>query len=237
MDIKLVVLQTKRLVEMKAFYIVKLGFPLIKEDNNSFRFRVGTSELEFTSKEAEGDPYYHFALNIPANNFNEAKSWISKRVSLNMEDGEDEVDFAHLPAHALYFDDPAGNVVEFISRHSVTENSTQPFTITSILNISEISLTVDDALSASKKLNGIGVKERDNGAISSKTLHFMGERENGVFLLLIEPGRKWLFSNKISAIYPLEIKLSNNNRILINAENKLQVTNPSCTYFQTERYK
>jgi len=33
---------------------------------------------------------------------------------LNTEDGEDESDFSHLPAHALYFYDPADNIVELL---------------------------------------------------------------------------------------------------------------------------
>jgi catechol 2,3-dioxygenase-like lactoylglutathione lyase family enzyme len=223
MEIKLVILQTKNIIEMRRFYINTLGFPLIKEGDNGFRFAVGSSELEFTSNEINGNPYYHFAFNIPANKFNEAKAWTKKRVNLNMEEGEDEVDFAHLPAHALYFDDPAGNVVEFISRHSVAENSTEPFSIKSVLNISEIGLTVDDVVSASKSLSDVGVIERDNGEISKKNLNFMGEREKGIFIILNEPERRWIFSDKISAIYPLSITLSNNNKIVVNSEKKLQV--------------
>jgi catechol 2,3-dioxygenase-like lactoylglutathione lyase family enzyme len=223
MEIKLVILQTKNIIEMRRFYINTLGFPLIKEDDNGFRFAVGSSELEFTSNEINGNPYYHFAFNIPANKFNEAKAWTKKRVNLNMEEGEDEVDFAHLPAHALYFDDPAGNVVEFISRHSVAENSTEPFSIKSVLNISEIGLTVDDVVSASKSLSDVGVIERDNGEISKKNLNFMGERGKGIFIILNEPERRWIFSDKISAIYPLSITLSNNNKIVVNSEKKLQV--------------
>ena len=73
MEINLVVLRTKNLMQMKKFYMETLGFSLIKKDNDSFRIATGTSELEFTSKKVEGNPYYHFAFNIPANKFNEAK--------------------------------------------------------------------------------------------------------------------------------------------------------------------
>ncbi len=96
-----------------------------------------------------------------------------------------------------------------------------PFSINSILNISEISLTVDDAISAGEKLTVIGVTERDNNAIGSKMLNFMGERENGIFILLTQPGRKWFFSDKIAAIYPLEITLTDNNKIVIDSINEL----------------
>ena len=223
MEIKTVVLFTKDLVQMKNFYINILGFSLLNEDKNSFRITIGTSELEFSSKVVEGNPYYHFAFNIPANKFFEAKLWTKERVSLLVEDGEDEANFVHLQAHSLYFYDPAGNIVEFISRQSVSEDSTEPFSIKSILNISEISLTVDDAISATEKLNVIGVTERDNNAINPNMLNFMGERENGVFLLLTQPGRRWFFSDKIAAVYPLEITLKDNSKIRIKPDNELQI--------------
>ena len=222
MEIKTVVLFTKELVKMKKFYIDVLGFSLLNEDENSFRIAIGTSELEFSSKEVEGNPYYHFAFNIPANKFFEAKLWTKERVSLLVEEGEDEADFVNLPAHALYFYDPAGNIVEFISRQSVSKDSTEPFSIKSVINISEISLTVDDVISAGEKLTVIGVTDRDNEAISPEMLNFMGKRENGVFILLTHPGRRWFFSDKIAAIYPLEITLTDNNKIVINPDNELQ---------------
>ena len=223
MEIKTVVLFTKELVKMKKFYIDVLGFSLLNEDKNSFRIAVGTSELEFSSKEVEGNPYYHYAFNIPANKFCEAKSWAKERVSLLVEEGEDEVDFVHLPARALYFYDPAGNIVEFISRQSVSKDSKEAFSIKSLINISEISLTVDDAISAGEKLTVIGLTERDNNAISTNMLNFMGERKNGVFILLTQPGRKWFFSDKIAATYPLEITLTNNNKIVIKHDKELQI--------------
>lgn len=88
MEIKTVVLFTKDLVQMKNFYINILGFSLLNEDKNSFRITIGTSELEFSSKVVEGNPYYHFAFNIPANKFNEAKVWTKERVSLLVEEGK-----------------------------------------------------------------------------------------------------------------------------------------------------
>lgn len=174
MEINLVVLRTKNIMQMKKFYMEMLRFSLIKKDNDSFRIAIGTSELEFTSKKVEGNPYYHFAFNIPANKFTEAKLWAKERATLNVEDGQDEVDFDHLPAGALYFYDPAGNIVEFISRQLVSDDSMDPFSITSILNISEISLTLDDAIDAGKKLNDIGVMERDKDEISTNILILWG---------------------------------------------------------------
>ncbi|OIK08328.1 VOC family protein [Bacillus sp. MUM 13] len=223
MEIKSIVLQTNSLMEMKNFYINTLGFSLIHEDKDSFRFAAGTGEFEFTAKEAAENPYYHFAFNIPAIKFSEAKSWAKERVKLLVEDGLDEVHFTHFPAHAFYFYDPSGNIVELISRYEIAESSNEPFSAASILNISEIGLVVKYAVSVSEKLNEIGLTERDNDAISSTSINFMGERSSGIFIILVQPGRRWIFSNKISAIFPLEITFINNNKIMITSENELQV--------------
>lgn len=217
MEIKLLILQTGNLNEMKKFYLDILGFPLINEDKESFRIAVGSSELEFTSESVKGNPFYHFAFNIPSNQFNEAKSWVKERVKLNVEDGDDEAYFSFFDANALYFYDPAGNIVEFISRHA-SEEGTNPFSIENVLNISEIGLTVDDAIHAGKWLIDIGINKRDNDPLSQTSLNFMGEKSKGIFMILNQPGRRWIFSDKISAIYPLEIFTTAGNRIRVNSD-------------------
>lgn len=220
MEINKVTLKTNNLQEMKSFYIDTLGLSLIDEDEESFCVAVGTSQLEFTTKDVKGNPYYHFAFNIESNKFDEAKSWVEAKVSLNLED---EADFPHLPAHSLYFYDPSGNIVEFISRHSVSKAGEEPFSPKSILNISEISLTVDDAIKAGKQLIELGIYERDNEPLSSTSLNFMGDSTTGVFILLIQPGRRWIFSNKDSVVCPLEITLASGNQITLNDENELVI--------------
>lgn len=228
LQIKHVTLQTNRLREMKYFYTNTLGLALIYEDEESFCIAVGTSQLEFTTKDVKGNPYYHFAFNIQSNKFDEAKSWIKERVVLNLEDGEDEADFSHLPAHSFYFYDPSGNIVEFISRHSVSMAGKEPFTPKGILNISEIGLTVDDAIKAGQQLIEYGIYERNNRPLSSTSLNFMGDSTTGVFILLIQPGRRWIFSDKVSVIFPLGITLASGDQITLNEENEL-VIRRSCS--------
>ncbi|MBR7798136.1 hypothetical protein GT022_19125 [Agaribacter marinus] len=222
MEIQTLTLQTNNIKKMREFYVDTFGFPLLTETENSFRIAIGSSELEFTSENVKGYPYYHFAFNILANKFDEAKAWVKEKVQLNDRDGEDEADFSHLPAHALYFYDPAGNVVEFISRHSIAEKGEGPFSIEGVLNISEIGLTVDDAISAGEKLMAIGINERDNYPLSTTSLNFMGEKSKGVFIILNQPGREWIFSDKISAIFPMEITTSNNSKIIVNYNHILE---------------
>ncbi len=74
------------------------------------------------------------------------------KTALLLEDGEDEADFSFWPAHACYFEDPAGNIVELIARYNENPKSESPFSVNSIINISEIGLIVKDAPQVAKQL-------------------------------------------------------------------------------------
>lgn len=224
MMIKSVLMYTDRLLEMKEFYVQDLGFSLLDESNSSFTIEVGKSHIKFSSTTGENRPFYHFAFDIPANKFNEAKAWAKERVTLTIENGKDEAFFEHFPAHAFYFDDPAGNIVEFISRPSITKSNSEPFTINSVLYISEMSLVIENPKSAYDMLTAVGVPERDHRPVNEAGLTFMGERESGVFLLLVPPGRKWLFSQRYSEVHPLEILLDNDYKVVINDDKELSIT-------------
>ncbi len=217
MEIKSLTLHSNNLLETKEFYTKTLGFTLVSEDTNYFKIKVGTSILTFTNQDSYNNPFYHFAFNIPSNKYSEAKQWTRDRINLLTENGEDEVEFSHLPAHAFYFYDPSGNIVEFIARYGINQDSDLPFTPESILNISEIGLIVEDAMKTGNKMIKNGINKRDNKPISVKYLNFMGQKRKGIFVILTQPGRKWLFSEKYSAIFPLEIELDNSKILKVNS--------------------
>lgn len=223
MEIKSLRISSNKLVETRIFYTKTLGFTLVNEDEYSFQIRVGSSKLTFTNQDSNNNPFYHFAFNIPSNKYSEAKQWTKDRVNLLIENGEDEVDFSHLPAHAFYFYDPSGNIVEFITRYGINQESEHPFTPDSILNISEIGLIVEDAVNIGNKMIQNKIYERDKKTISNHYLNFMGIKSKGIFVILAQPGRKWLFSEKYSAIFPLEIELDNNKVLKVNVDKEFKI--------------
>lgn len=154
-----------------------------------------------------GEPYYHFAFNIPANQFQEAKEWLKGKTTLLLEDGEDEADFSFWPAHACYFEDPAGNIVELIARYNENPNSESQFTVNSILNISEIGLIVKDAPMVGEQFKEIDIFDSDHDPVTNSSLNFMQDHNNGVFIILTSIDRRWLFSEKKSKIFPMKITL------------------------------
>ncbi|PEP49016.1 MULTISPECIES: VOC family protein [Bacillus] len=221
MLISRVTLYSNALEEMKDFYLNKLDFQLLHSSEMSFSIQVGESELEFRKNNFNSKPLYHFAFNIPSNQFSEAKEWAKKMVVLNVEDGEDEVYFSRSNAHSFYFMDPAGNIVEFISRHTISPESNEPFSVHSILNVSEMSMTTDQVLAVGNQLIEYGISVRDGEALSDG-FHFMGE--NGVYLLLGLSGRRWFFSELDAAVHPLQIEIDNEKQIEINRQGECNIS-------------
>ncbi|MFC4408832.1 hypothetical protein ACFOZY_00140 [Chungangia koreensis] len=221
MKIESITMMAGHLEEMKYFYTETMGFSLQSQGTDYFRIAAGNTEIEF--KQADNNPYYHFAFDIPDNQFEEAKNWTKERVPLLIEEGEDEAFFEHFPARAFYFEDPAGNIVEFIARPTITENRVHPFTVESIYYVSEMSLVVEDPKEAYDVLNQLGVPERDRKEPNPAGLTFMGQRQEGSFLLLTPPGRRWYFSDKVSAVFPMEVTLNDGQRVQIDEDHVLRV--------------
>ncbi|EIT87370.1 hypothetical protein A374_00310 [Fictibacillus macauensis ZFHKF-1] len=223
MEIKLLSLKTNKLEALKAFYTQQLGFSLYDESPKHFKIMVGKGILEFTNENVVGEPYYHFAFNIPSNQFQEAKKWLKGKTTLLLEDGEDEADFSFWPAHACYFEDPAGNIVELIARYKENPKNESSFSVNSILNISEIGLIVKDAPMVGEKFKEFAIFDSDNDPVTHSSLNFMQDHNNGVFIILTSVDRRWLFSEKKSKIFPLKITLDHQLLVGVDDEHEFYI--------------
>ncbi|GAA0136188.1 hypothetical protein YSY43_30290 [Paenibacillus sp. YSY-4.3] len=144
-------LRTACLSEMKEFYTDQLGLACVGEAEQSVTFMAGETRLTFVREERQGYlPSYHLAMNIPENRILEAKSWLMARgcsvlpaipiPGAGIQANENIAYFEGTDAHAFYFKDPSGNLIEFIARHRMGNTSEESFDSASILNISEIGL-------------------------------------------------------------------------------------------------
>ena len=105
-------LATQNLSAQRAFYAKRLGLPVTTLDGG-VEVQVGATRLIFTQAEADFEGSYHFAFNIPENQFPQAKVWLSKRIPLlKDEKGNDEFHSQTWNATSLYFKDAAGNILE-----------------------------------------------------------------------------------------------------------------------------
>lgn len=214
---KTVTLYTNQLKQLQGFYGNVLEIPIEESTDEYFQLSIGTSTLIFRLSELQTS--YHFAINIPGNQFTLAKHWAKERVLLNREDSVDETYYARFEADAIYFEDPAGNVIELIARRNVDKWS--DFSIESLLNLSEVSITTPFVEEAGEKLKEIGIPIYGHVQIEPEELNFLGKKDT--FILLVPPNRRWYFSRRMSETSPLEIVLEDGKEILVNREGKIVI--------------
>jgi catechol-2,3-dioxygenase len=187
--------------DLKEFYMDSLKLTAFKESLISFSVKVGESIISFNECKQSIKPLYHFAFNIPENKIDEAIRWITPKAPLIHNEGKQIVHFEDWNAHSIYFNDPAGNIVEFIARHNLNNSTEELFSQTSLLCVSEIGLPVDSVEDTVHKLSQIGIipwqKYNNNFAA-------IGD-ENGLFIV-VNAGRVWFMSDKKSYPYDLTIK-------------------------------
>ena len=184
----------------------------------SRKFGISYSTLTFVfSTQENKNPFYHFAFNIPENKIQQAKEWQLKRIALieppdHLKDlsryTKNIVHFRHWNAHSVFFYDPAGNVVEYIARHPLPNQSKGAFTANDILYISEIGLVVDQMDQIQKDLlNHYGIKK-----YGTSSNQFMALRDELGLILLMGKHTKAVFQKgRKREIYETEVVLNNKN--------------------------
>lgn len=214
---KAVTLYTNELKQLKGFYGNVLELPILEASSSHFTLSIGTSKITFRASEQPAS--YHYAINIPGNQFTLAKQWALERVILNREDSVDEVYYTRFEADAFYFEDPAGNVVELIARRDIDKWS--DFSVASLLNVSEVSITTPFVEKVGEQLQDVGLHISGHAEIEPNDLNFLGSKNT--FILLVPPNRRWYFSKRFSATYPLEIELIAGNHIVVSKDGKVTI--------------
>jgi len=146
---------------MAAYYADTLGLPVERPSGQALVIRAGATEITFIPAAAgDGAPWCHFAFNIPENKITLAHDWQRERGELiptppHMLDPdypEGVRHFRNWNAHSVFFFDPAGNVLEYIARHTLATARPGPFTPRDILYASEIAFTSDDVPGAERTM-------------------------------------------------------------------------------------
>lgn len=207
-------LESAPIDEMRRFYTQVLGFPLGSSSSRGFAVKAGATTLAFraapqTGAMADGIPTYHFAFNIPSDQIESACRWLGDRVPvLRADDGRPIVRFESWNASAVYFHDPAGNIVEFIARHDLAHRSDGDFRVGGVLGVSEIGIAIPESLgvraAAQELTRTLGLQPyRPIG----DDFAAMGT-EHGL-LILVRAGRPWFMSPGHNArVQPTTIQLA-----------------------------
>lgn len=213
MKIKKLKLKTAYLKTLQEFYSSILELPVQSIDESEIKIQISASELIFTEA-TTGEPFYHYAINIPANKIEEAKDWLGTKVRLLwMEDYKNDIaDFVNWHAKSLYFYDPAGNIVELIARFDLDNSVNETFSSSHLLSLNEIGLVFTDAdfeKEIATLVDSYSLSYFDKQPPLPK-FRAMGD-DHGLFVIVPEH-RNWYPTDKPSGIFPMSVEFTNEGR-------------------------
>src|SRR5215207_6820905 len=210
MDILNLELMTVDLQAQKDFYsnILELSVDLT---SLGLLIKAGTTEIIFTRAPSDFDGAYHFAFNIPENQFQNAKKWISSRVSLLRDKGgKEEFESKSWNSDSIYFLDTAGNVLEFIARHTLQNATVEDFNSRQILNVSELGLPSENVITLANELCtrlDLSVFKQE----PNETFTPVGD-DDGLFILPIKD-RIWMPDSGVPArLLPVKVRGKTNGK-------------------------
>ncbi len=207
MHIQNVTLFTHAFEDQIAFYGGQLGLPMAREGDAQFVVTVGTSTLTF--RRTDTPKINHMAFNIPEHQFQQALDWAADNVTLLPHEGKPYVDFSdsHWEAHSLYFEDAAGNVLEFIARHRLpAPDAPDAFDATSVQCISEVGFAADDVSRVAQPLQTALDAPVFSGDLDGS---FCALGDDHGLLICVEAGRMWLpTDNRPSMVAPVSVTVA-----------------------------
>jgi catechol 2,3-dioxygenase-like lactoylglutathione lyase family enzyme len=207
MNILKLELETADLLAQKDFYTNILELPAELTASGLF-VKAGGTELIFTQAPSGFEGGYHFAFNIPENQYPAAKKWITGRLPvLKDKSGREDIHSQTWDSDSVYFLDAAGNVLEFIARHTLKNAVDGIFDSSRILNVSEIGLPSENVIALANELCtrlGISVyKQQPNESFTP-----VGD-ETGLFILPIKD-RIWMPDSGVPAkMLPVRVSGAN----------------------------
>ena len=210
MKITTLELPTKDLQAQRDFYANVLELP-VNVSSDRLEVTVGKTLLVFTQASADFNGAYHFAFNIPENQFHTSKAWLARRaLILHDENGKEDFESQDWNSHSLYFKDAAGNILEFIARHNLKNAVDGEFDGSQILNVSEIGLPSEDVIRWAHELCTklkLSVFKQE----ASATFTPVGD-DNGLFILPVKD-RIWMPDSGVPAkLLPVKVQCEVNGK-------------------------
>lgn len=180
-----------RLHDLANFYGRELGIDVAMRGAERLSFAIGETAIDFVA--GLGQPFYHFALLVPGDRFDQALEWAGARTELlpDPESGDVLFDFDNWTAHACYFRDPADNIVELIAHRGIDETGAEgAFSPRELVGLSELGLVGDPLVMARQLADQLGLAVWDGTVEESERLAFTGDPART--FILAPRGRGWL---------------------------------------------
>lgn len=205
MKIKELKIYTADLSKQIDFYESKIGLKLIEKTEFEASVQIGKSILKLI----ENDQFqpYHFAINIPSNKVEEALNWLKSRVGILKDEKNEIQDFKSWNAKAIYFYDIDKNIVEFIARKNLGNESHEDFGANSLLEISEIGMAVNNIKTTFNTLKQISNIEKYDGGFEKFCA--IGT-EHGLFICIDKNIKDWFPTGDKAYSSEFEIRFEEN---------------------------
>ncbi|MDR7316979.1 VOC family protein [Brevibacillus nitrificans] len=204
MMIRKILLQTRRLEELKHFYTAVLQFPLREDKADIFSVEVGATQLTFQKqKESDSAPFYHFAFGISEKGFDPCYQRLKAQGCTLMNQKGREVEISYMwKGKQVYFEDPEGNIGEVLAFAADSDALW--------LSVQEMGLPVENVKDAAKQLSAIPTEYTQE----SESFSFYGDQQ-GVFVL-VKKSRPWYPTDRPATIHPMEIEVDSGPGSLID---------------------
>lgn len=210
MNIQKLELFAMDLQAQENFYANVLELP-VEFLSSGLLVRAGETALFFSQAPSKVEGAYHFAFNIPENQYPAARKWIASRIALLQDrNGREDFNSQSWNSDSFYFLDAAGNILEFIARHTLQNPASGAFDSRQILNVSEIGLPSENVIEFADELCtrlGVSVYRQE----PSETFTPVGD-ENGL-LILPARDRIWMPDSGVPArLLPIKVWGTANGR-------------------------
>ena len=210
MNIQKLELLSVDLLAQRDFYVNILALPT-ELGSSGLLVQAGETEILFKPAPSGFRGAYHFAFNIPANQFHAAKQWLTGRIALlHDKSGQEDFESRTWNSSSIYFLDAAGNVLELIARHSLQNDRERGFDSGQILNVSEIGLPSGNVIAFASELCArlrISVYKQE----PNETFTPVGDEEGLLILPVID--RIWMpDSGVLARLLPIRIAGRANGR-------------------------
>ena len=215
---KSVLFYTNKLKPMKRFYANVLRLDIIESTGDYFTVKVGETAITF--KQSDDPCFYHFAINIPGNQFVIMKQWIEQRVNIVRSNGKSEIHYKNLGADSIYFEDIAGNLVELIGRRN--RDLFGSLTKEAFYDVSEVGITTPHMTEVGEELQDIGLPLRQRAEVHTDDMNYLGRDDT--YVVLVPTGWKWEFSRKPAETHPLEITFTDGQQIAMDKQGQITIS-------------
>jgi catechol 2,3-dioxygenase-like lactoylglutathione lyase family enzyme len=195
---------------LEAFYGDRLGLGTAVRADGTVEVAVGDATLVL--RPAGDRPYHHFALLVPGDRLEAAREWVTAATELLAGERGPLFEFGSWSARALYFTDPAGNIVELVSHRGIGESGRGgPFSAAELRGISEAGLVVADPAAAARVLDDAGIPVWDGDPDAG--IAFAGRQ--GHTLVLSSADRNWMPTSRRSIPFRTETIVRAGGRLMI----------------------